>query len=908
MRGPSSFHLIFSTLLLSAAPLVAADIEHLQRDFKEPPADARPMVRWWWFGPTVTKPELEREMKLMQAGGFGGFEVQPVYPLSLDDEQAGIKNLKFMSPEFLDMLSFTASKAKELGLRMDLTLGSGWPYGGAQVSITEAAPRLRWERVAVTNESRRVPVPNMAAGESLIAAFVAGGSRELTNINDGILSLPDNGERTEEVWFFVASRTRQKVKRAAYGAEGFVLNHYNRLALENYLQRVGEPMLKALQSNPSYAIFCDSLEVYNSDWTDDFLDQFRQRRGYDLKPYLPALVTNRLQTAAIRYDWGRTLTELLDERFLMPLHDWARAHRTLFRVQGYGTPPATLACNAHADLTEGEGHDWRRLSATRWASSANHLFGRNATSSETWTWLHSPVFRTTPLDMKAEANRHFLQGVNQLIGHGWPYTPPGVEYPGWRFYAAAVFDEKNPWWIVMPDVTKYLQRVSFMMRQGQPANDVAVYLPTSDAWASLAPGQVNLYETLGKRIGTNVVAQILDAGYGLDFIDDNTLDLAVDRYRIVVLPGVETIPAATLGRLSDFALRGGILIATRNIPTLAPGFKASEEDQQTVRNIAQRLFEGPDAKGIFVKNESQLGEALAQRLPPDVVLAPAEPDIGFVHRKAESADIYFVANTGNTPKNVKATFRVSGVPEWWDPMSGRVTAANVVDRPENSMTISVALEPYASQILVFTKRSLPAHPVAKMIAPAPIDLSKGWRVTFKSAAPGDNPASAQMDTLRSWTDNDATKNFSGTVTYKKRVTVSRAMLKNGLNLRLDFGESKPGPNQDGHGYRAMLAAPVREAAIVYVNGKRAGAAWCPPYSVDVTGLLKNRENVIRIEVANLAVNYMAAHLILDYREQYRDLIAKFGDRFQPQDMNQIKPLPSGLLGSIQLIATPQPSR
>ena len=32
--------------------------------------------------------------------------------------------------------------------------------------------------------------------------------------------------------------------------------------------------------------------------------------------------------------------------------------------------------------------------------------------------------------MKAEADRHFLQGINQLIGHGWPYSPP--ERPGTR--------------------------------------------------------------------------------------------------------------------------------------------------------------------------------------------------------------------------------------------------------------------------------------------------------------------------------------------------------------------------------------------------------------------------------------------------------------------------------------------
>jgi len=113
----------------------------------------------------------------------------------------------------------------------------------------------------------------------------------------------------------------------------------------------------------------------------------------------------------------------------------------------------------------------------------------SVTSSENLTWLHSPVFRATPLDMKAEADLHFLQGVNQLIGHGFPYSPKEAGEPGWHFYAAAVLNDHNPWWLVMPDITTYLQRVSFMLRQGQPANDVALYLPTDDAYAGFALGR-----------------------------------------------------------------------------------------------------------------------------------------------------------------------------------------------------------------------------------------------------------------------------------------------------------------------------------------------------------------------------------------------------------------------------------
>jgi len=121
----------------------------VQQNFVAPPDDARVMMRWWWFGPSVTKPELEREILAMKAGGIGGFEIQPVYPLALDDVSKNIRNLPYLSEDFLDALRFASEKAHENGMRIDLTLGSGWPYGGPHVQIDEAAACLRMAVVEV---------------------------------------------------------------------------------------------------------------------------------------------------------------------------------------------------------------------------------------------------------------------------------------------------------------------------------------------------------------------------------------------------------------------------------------------------------------------------------------------------------------------------------------------------------------------------------------------------------------------------------------------------------------------------------------------------------------------------------------------------------------------------------------
>ena len=446
------------------------------------------------------------------------------------------------------------SRRVKLGLRVDITLGSGWPFGGPSIPVTQAAGELRTEIVAISPGSISVAVPYIGTGERLIKVFVAPSvsapdlskAIEATDIRDGRLIVAADSQQRSAI-FFISSRTGMIVKRPAVGAAGFVLDHYDSRAIETHLHAVGDRLLEAFGDHAPYAVFSDSLEDYGSDWTPALLDEFRRRRGYDLEPYLPALIGDiGPKTAAVRHDWGRTLTELANENFLTPMHAWAQQHHTLLRSQTYGYPPVNLASNQYEDLPEGEGKAtlrmWREFSDTRWATSAGHLFHRPVISSETWTWLHSPALRATPLDLKAEADLHFLQGINQLVGHGWPYSPEAAGEPGWRMYAAAALNAHNPWFTVMPELALYLQRVSFALRQGEPANDVAVLLPEDDAWATfrarvnkgdhvLSAGgfdetgsNVTMDESIGKLVGKELISGILDAGFNLDFIDADAID------------------------------------------------------------------------------------------------------------------------------------------------------------------------------------------------------------------------------------------------------------------------------------------------------------------------------------------------------------------------------------------------
>ena len=906
---PFLFVVFLVSVAARQAPLNAVSAAQLREAFTYPPDDTRIMMRWWWFGTAVTEPELAREMRVMKEAGIGGIEVQPVYPVALNDPAHQFTNLPYLSNEFLDRLRFTSQQARELGLRVDITLGSGWPYGGPHTPVTLAAGRLRCDQVTVPSGAWSLPLPEMENGETLVAAFLAEGFRahlsnkpmeQVTNIQQGRLQLPSGLTGPHVALFFIAGRTGQQVKRAASGAEGFVLDHYNREAIEQHLNNVGNKLLQAFGSHPPYAVFSDSLEVYGSDWTPDFLSEFQKRRGYDLTPYLPALVENiGEKTKLIRHDWGRTLTELTEERYLTPIREWAHQHNTRFRSQTYGTPPVMLSSNKLVDLPEGEhGPAWRTFSTARWASSASHLYGQSVTSAETWTWLHSPSFRATPLDMKAEADLHFIQGINQLVGHGWPYSPPSVPEPGWRFYAAGALNEHNPWFSVMPDLTRYLQRLSFLLRQGAPANDIAIYLPTDDAWSEFKPGKTSINEEAERLIGVKLIPEILNAGYNFDFIDDRAIASVGVPYRILILPGIEQIPVATLEKLQTWVQQEGRLIATRRLPDAAPGLMESQSGTPRILELTKALFEGENRPTTLVGNEQNLAEALTKALPPDMAASAFASAIGFVHRKTATGDIYFVANTSNQPVATEVRFRIkpSRPSEWWDPFTGKTSPAAAQAAGGNTV-LTLNLAPYESRVVFFGNESSTAAPQPakpSKAASTSIDISANWKLKF-----ADGNKAEEIQELHSWTDNKERRFYSGEATYEKTLDIPASVLQSANDVVLDFGQGTPVQRmvKPGPGMRAWLESPVREAAVVYIDDKKAGYVWHPPYRVSIRPLVHPGQNQCRIVVGNSAINALAGQT----PPSYRLLNLEYGVRFTPQDMDNLQPLPSGLLGSVHLI-------
>jgi hypothetical protein len=871
------------------------------------------MMRWWWFGAAVEKPEILHELQQMKADGIGGAELAFVYPEVLDNPAKDLKNLPFLSPAMLDAVHYAQAEGRKLGLRIDVTLCSGWPYGGPATTLAEAAGRLRTLELPIPPSTTTLPAVKLSEGESIISISLVDGEPQhwdassAKNIAPTSAITPSTTPRT--ALFFIASHTRQQVKRAAVGAEGYVLDPFSHNAVANHLKAVGEPLVQAFGDTPPYAIFSDSLEAYGADWTPTLPAEFLKRRGYDLLPHLPELVAGGTPAAEkVRHDWGQTLTELVNENYLTQINNWAIAHHTKFRSQTYGEPAVSFSSQNLAALPEGEGPQWRAFSTLRWASSANHVFGHNVTSGESFTWLHSPVFRATPLDMKAEADIDFIMGENQIIGHGWPYSPPSgkVPEPGWSLYAAGAFNDHNPWHPVMPDVTRYIQRISFLLRQGQPANQVAILLPTDDAWASFSPGRVTVTGAMQRLITPELMSAILSAGYNVDYIDAEAINsVGLGTHQVLVIPPTDRIPVATLRKIRAFTEGGGKVIAIGHTPRMDPEGKSSPDITNLLRAI------------VLVPNTDELTKTLESVAPPDLKIsgpqvggsdASIKNQIGFIRRKLLASDIYFIANTGNTSLAFKVAFSTDHpFFSQWNPDSGEASSP----KPTQQKPVFVYLPPYGSTIFVFSDEKPITPPNYSLGAMQTTDLSHDWQVTFPSI----NKTTTEQ-TLTDWITDTATIHYSGEAIYARDFNLP-ASPKNRAYLEIKGGNPLPGapntppehpalgPNglpdpkitRPGPGIHAFYDPPIHEAAIVFINGQRAGSLWHPPYQLDISKLLKPGQNHIEIHVYNTALNAWSALPPHDYKP----LIEKYGDRFQMQDLDKVQPIPSGILGTIHIV-------
>lgn len=868
--------------------LLLTSIGATAQSWIETAPEAKPYTRWWWLGSAVDSANLSYNLQEYARAGIGGVEITPIYGVQGNDAN----DIPYLSPKWMEALEHVVTKGRDAGIETNMSTGTGWPFGGPLVSIDDAAAKAIFQQydVEVTKKGQTLNVACTDAKQKKFArlekvmAYKA--VKEGKAINRVVVDLtPDTDKATGDVslgklskdnWHIVAlyiGRTLQKVKRAAPGGEGYVIDHFNRGAVERYLHRFDTAFVNQYTEEYPHTFFNDSYEVYGADWTPLLLDEFAKRRGYCLGDHFPEfLLDNDKRTDASRRiisDYRETLGELLLENFTSQWTEWAHRQGSITRNQAHGSPANLIDIYAEVDIPECEGFGLSDfnikglrldpgftkkndsdISMLKYASSGAHISGKQFTSSETFTWL-TEHFRTSLSQCKPDLDLLFVSGVNHVFFHGSCYSPREAEWPGWRFYASVDMTPANSQWRDMPAFTKYIERCQSFLQWGEPDNDLLVYLPYYDMIYE-QPDRLALFDihSMERRAPKfiHTIQNIINNSYDVDYISDKYLERTTikdgtltttgkNKYAGIIVPGVRFMPLSTLEKLAELADKGATIVFTEALPQSVPGYLNEAEQEQFEKIIASIK----DKKGIFVAESTETGLTHFNARPEPMRKVHG---LSCIRRSNPDGHHYFISNLQG--KDVDAWVELGTAATkaaFYNPMNGAITEASI--RRNGAKTeVLMQLASGESVILRTFTESMPAdladlqpHKYLTAQPSATINLDKGWNLYFKDSAPVSIDEEFNLGAPRPWTalGNKTLNTTMGTGAY---YTIFNLKYDADATYILDLGD-------------------VRESAAVRVNGKECGTLFALPYRIDISDYVHQGENTLEVDVTNLPANRIA---------------------------------------------------
>ena len=852
--------LLFIFTLASLTTIASA------QSWPTPTTEAKPGTRWWWLGSAVDKENLKWNLSEYAKHGIGAVEITPIYGVQGNDKN----NIPYLSDQWLDMLRYTQQQVEHNGIELDMSTGTGWPFGGPWVPLKESACKAVFVSKSLTDSKQAVydinPAGSDAKNAFLEKVMLYGDGQVLdvtSQVSNSQLTLPGSIPfKPKTIVALYIKYGVMKVKRAAPGGEGLVIDHFDRNAVAHYLQHIEQAFERTKTPYP-HTFFNDSYEVEAGTWTPTLLDEFEKRRGYKLENHFPELLAYEPQVLS---DYRETLGDLLLENFTRQWTAWAHKHGAITRNQAHGSPANLIDCYAAVDIPEIEGFGLSDFgikglrqdpgktrkndsdfSMLKYAPSAAHICGKPYTSSETFTWL-TEHFRTSLSQLKPDIDLMFCAGVNHMFFHGTCYSPKDDEWPGWKFYASIDMSPTNSIWRDAPFFMDYVTRCQSFLQMGQPDNDFLVYLPVRDMWKKntgklLMQFSIHAMGQLAPEFIKSILA-IEKAGYDCDYISDQLLEkVRRDGNRLVTEAGTSykaiVIPTGT---------------------TITPQLK------RTLERLSPMV--------IYGENDADM----ARFAQPE--LMKSKLGLKAIRRKNDNGYHYFIANL--TPNDVDEDVTMA-VPFkdalWFNPLNGDIARCEC----SNGRKVSIHLKSGESMILQLFDEEITANisPLNKEKDSREITINGPWNLSFIDSSIDTNK-SYKIDTLKTWENlNDETSALMGTGVYTTTIKLSKKALGDGQWL-IDLGD-------------------VRESARVYINGQFVGCAWSVPFVLDTKGTLKAGSNELRIEVTNLPANRIASLDRQGVKWRKMEEINVVDINYKKTTYDQWEPMPSGLNSPIRLI-------
>ncbi|MBR0275830.1 MAG: glycosyl hydrolase family 2 [Prevotella sp.] len=793
--------------------------------------EAKAGSRWWWMGSAVDDQNLDYNIREYAKTGIGTLEITPIYGV-----QNNTKNeLRYLSEDWMNALKKAQEVGDAAGVDIDMNGGTGWPFGGPWVPLSETAGKLVTKTDVLTSDGTTPLSFNVASPESNapLNKVMAYQDDQVVDVTEFVSGNTLKWNAPAGQWRIIAvfnGHTMQAVKRAAPGGEGYVLDHYNAEAVAHYLAHFDEAFEKHGARWP-HSFFNDSYEVYGADWTPVMFDEFFKYRGYRLEDHLPELLgLKKDDNNQVLADYRQTLSDMLLNNFTRQWTNWAHGHGATTRNQGHGSPGNLIDFYAAVDIPEIEGfgltdfkikglrtdegfvrQNYSDFSTLKYASSAAHVTGKTFTSSETFTWL-TEHFRTSLSQMKPDLDLMFVAGVNHMLFHGTTYTPRTAQWPGWKFYASIDMSPTNSIWRDAPYLMQYIERCQSFLQMGRPDNDVLVYAPFQNAMHKntgtfanrLLLFDINTLSQKMPEIVTTVTA-VEEAGLDCDYISDQLLLQTSADNNMLLTSGGQYYKAL-------------IVPTSTNMPTEVKQH-LDELEQQGVKIIYGTTPEAIAAIGVR-------SEAMRTQL-----------GLRCIRRSNDNGHHYFIVNLspndidGFVPLAVDFQSAV-----FFNPLDGTMTDAELKDGQ-----VHIQLRSGESVIMQTYRNAVSCGTTKKAVAEvAPWTIPGPWTLTFTDDTfdKTDLLASYTVNDLQGWQTLDTPCSYAmGTGVYTTTFTVTPQLMQIAdAGFRLNLGD-------------------VRESARVYINDVMIGCAWSAPFVLDCpAGLIHEGSNSLRIEVTNLPAN------------------------------------------------------
>lgn len=771
--------------------------------FVHPPSEARLRCYWWWLNSMATKESITRDLEQMKANGYGGASIIDAGSSSYTIAKKTKAGPVFMSHEWMTLYKHAVKEAQRVGIELSINVQSGWNPGGPTITPELALKKMVFSETKIKG-GRKIhinltqPETNLLYKDIIVQAFLqpstnfpikedaiknwglktfnkdfgmkgayplyklreeSTDSLKVTALKmNNIINITDYFKNGQLVWDAPEGEwtiirygwtcTGARTSTNSDGWEGLSLDHLNPDAFKKFSTDVIIPLINTAKEagNSLHYLQTDSWEMKVVNWTNNFANEFKKFRGYDITPYMPVLAGRVVESVEksnrFLHDYRLTIGDCVATYHYQLLSDLAHKNGLGIHPESGGphsAPVDALKVMAISEFPQGEFwatanthriKDDERL-AIKQSACVAHTNGKKLVAAEGPTSI-GPQWERSPKDLKSNIDRVFCSGVNRIVWHTFTSSPKEFGLPGNEYFAGTHMNPNVTWWKQAADFISYLNRCTYLLSQGLFVADVLYY------YGNDIPNFVFLKE------------EVKELSFGHDW-DKCSKDALVNRvsvknnkavfpdgmsYRLLVLPSENVIDLTVLRKVELLVKEGLTIIAPR--PLKASGLSNYPQNDQEVAAIAARMWGSMDGittkentygKGKVIWGKDANTVLQEMKVKPDLEFTSTQAKTGldYIHRTSDDMEIYFVVNRfGRKAFNdfefrylstlpdryeqVECRFRVTGmVPELWDPITG-IKKEILTYREENGQTIiPLNFEPEGSTFIVFRKTKPSLH-------------------------------------------------------------------------------------------------------------------------------------------------------------------------------------------------------